>query len=266
MGIIPATTRGSRLHLLLTDRSGEPLRATEVELKVSNPGRNVGGIPVPMTQRNGVWVARSASRSTGDWKAVLTVDDDNPTAIVTSGDFDDHRVGKPTPAVAGGPGLPSVAAAVRSERSTFKRCCASTSATGRSKPRAAPTLPHGMAAIDRYTGREEPQVIPEGAGPVKRIWLAFFFPRRRCCARRGRGRGRGSGGARARSGRRALTRSRSAHAWSCRGRGFDSPVRVTRSWWAWSHRSPGVPVVGASAVAARSSLGVAGARVARRAA
>jgi copper transport protein len=87
MGIIPATTRGSRLHLLLTDRSGEPLRATEVELKVSNPGRNVGGIPVPMTQRNGVWVARCQFPFTGEWKAVLTVHDDSPTAIVTSGDF-----------------------------------------------------------------------------------------------------------------------------------------------------------------------------------
>ena len=63
------------------------MRATEVEGKVCNPGRNVGGIPVPMTQRNGVWVARFRFPFTGDWKAVLTVHDDNPTAIVTSGDF-----------------------------------------------------------------------------------------------------------------------------------------------------------------------------------
>jgi copper transport protein len=87
MGIIPATTSGSRLHLLLTDLDGQPLRATDVELKVSNPARNVGGIPVPMIQRNGVWVARFRFPFAGDWKAVLTVHDDSPTAIVTGGDF-----------------------------------------------------------------------------------------------------------------------------------------------------------------------------------
>jgi copper transport protein len=87
MGILPATTSGSRLHLLLTDASGARLRATEVELEVSNPARNVGGIPVPMTQRNGVWVARFRFPVTGDWKAVLTVHNDSPTAIVTGGDF-----------------------------------------------------------------------------------------------------------------------------------------------------------------------------------
>ncbi len=87
MGILPATTSGSRLHLLLTDASGQPLRATDVELKVSNPARNVGGIPVPMSQRNGVWVARFRFPFTGEWKAVLTVHDDSPTAIVTGGEF-----------------------------------------------------------------------------------------------------------------------------------------------------------------------------------
>ncbi len=87
MGIIPATTSGSQLHLLLTDPAGGPLRATAVELKVSNPARNVGGIPVPMIKRNGVWVARFRFPFTGDWKAVLTVHGDSPTAIVTGGDF-----------------------------------------------------------------------------------------------------------------------------------------------------------------------------------
>ncbi len=87
MGIIPATTTGSRLHLLLTGLDGQPLPATDVELKVSNPARNIGGIPVPMTQRNGVWVARFRFPFTGDWKAVLTVHDGSPTAIVTGGDF-----------------------------------------------------------------------------------------------------------------------------------------------------------------------------------
>lgn len=87
MGIIPATTSGSRLHLLLTDASGQPFRATAVELKVSNPGRNIGAIPVPLVLRRGVWVGRFRFPFTGDWKAVLTVHDRGPTAIVTGGDF-----------------------------------------------------------------------------------------------------------------------------------------------------------------------------------
>ena len=47
MGIIPATTRGSRLHLLLTDRSGEPLRATEVELRSATPDATSGASRYP---------------------------------------------------------------------------------------------------------------------------------------------------------------------------------------------------------------------------
>jgi copper transport protein len=87
MGVIPATTNGSRLHLLLTDASGQPLAATAVELKVSNPGRGVAGIPVPMTEHRGVWVARFRFPFEGVWKAVLTVHDHSPTAIVTAGSF-----------------------------------------------------------------------------------------------------------------------------------------------------------------------------------
>jgi len=87
MGIIPATTDGSRLHLLFTDPSGQPLRATAVELKVSNSARGVAGIPVPMTERKGVWVARFRFPFTGVWKAVLTVHDHSPTATVTAGNF-----------------------------------------------------------------------------------------------------------------------------------------------------------------------------------
>ena len=87
MGIIPATTSGSRLHLLLKDADGQPLRATSVELEVSNPARNVAGIPVPMVERKGVWVASFRFPFSGDWKAVLTVHDQSPTAIVTGGEF-----------------------------------------------------------------------------------------------------------------------------------------------------------------------------------
>ena len=87
LGIIPATTRGSRLNLLLTDRSGRPLPATRVELKVSNAARGIGGIAVPMTRRNGVWSARFRFPYSGEWKAVLTVHDRSATAVVTGGTF-----------------------------------------------------------------------------------------------------------------------------------------------------------------------------------
>ena len=87
MGIIPATTNGSRLRVLLNDRNGQPLQATGVELKVSNPGRNVAGIPVPVTQRHGVWVARFRFPFSGDWKATLTIQGQGASAIVTGGDF-----------------------------------------------------------------------------------------------------------------------------------------------------------------------------------
>lgn len=87
MGVIPATTAGSRLHLLLTGPDGQPLAAKAVELEVSNPARDVAGIPVPMKERNGVWVARFSFPFAGVWKAVITVHDQSPTAIVTAGHF-----------------------------------------------------------------------------------------------------------------------------------------------------------------------------------
>ncbi len=87
MGIIPATTAGSRLNLLLTDRSGQRLPATGLELEVSNPSRGVGGIAVPLARRNGVWTGRFRFPFPGDWKAVLTVHDRSSTAVVTGGTF-----------------------------------------------------------------------------------------------------------------------------------------------------------------------------------
>jgi len=87
MGIIPATTAGSRLNVLLTDLAGQPVRATAVELEVSNPSRGVGGIPVPMTRTNGVWTGQFRFPFPGDWKAVLTVHDRSSTAVVTGGTF-----------------------------------------------------------------------------------------------------------------------------------------------------------------------------------
>ena len=87
LGIIPATTTGSRLNLLLTGPSGQPMQAKAVELEVSNPSRGVGGIAVPMTLRNGVWSGRFRFPFPGDWKAVLTVHDRSATAVVTGGTF-----------------------------------------------------------------------------------------------------------------------------------------------------------------------------------
>jgi copper transport protein len=46
--VLPATTTGSHLHLVLTDTSDQPLPATRVTLKVANPGRDIAPIPVPM--------------------------------------------------------------------------------------------------------------------------------------------------------------------------------------------------------------------------
>jgi hypothetical protein len=45
--VLPATT----------DTNGQKLSATRVTLKVANPGRDIAPIPVPMSMRDGVWVA-----------------------------------------------------------------------------------------------------------------------------------------------------------------------------------------------------------------
>ena len=86
LGVIPATTTGSRLHLLLTGPNGRPVKATQVLLKMSNPGRNVDGIPVRMSARNDIWVGRFQFPFTGVWKATLTVQGAGPSAVVTAGE------------------------------------------------------------------------------------------------------------------------------------------------------------------------------------
>ena len=88
--VLPATTTGSHLHLVLTDTNGQPLPATRVALKVANPARDIAPIPVPMSMRDGVWVASYVFPLPGTWKTILTVDGVGPSAVVTSADVTIH--------------------------------------------------------------------------------------------------------------------------------------------------------------------------------
>jgi copper transport protein len=85
--VTPATTTGSHLHLVLTDTKGQRLPATRVTLKVANPGRDIAPIPVPMSMRDGVWVANYRFPFPGTWKTILTVDGIGSSAVVTSADI-----------------------------------------------------------------------------------------------------------------------------------------------------------------------------------
>jgi copper transport protein len=87
LGVLPATTTGSHLHLVLSDTHGKPLTATRVTLKVANPGRDIAPIPVPMSIRDGVWVANYRFPFPGTWKTIVTVDGIGPSAVVTSADI-----------------------------------------------------------------------------------------------------------------------------------------------------------------------------------
>jgi copper transport protein len=87
LAVVPATTSGSHLHLILTDTNGQPLPATRVTLKVANPGRDIAPIPVPMSMSNGVWVASYRFPFPGTWKTILTVDGIGPSAVVTTTDI-----------------------------------------------------------------------------------------------------------------------------------------------------------------------------------
>ncbi len=86
LAVLPATTTGSQLQLLLTDANGEPLPATRVTLKVANPARDIAPIPVPMSMRDGVWVASYRFPFAGTWKTILTVDGIGTSAVVTGAD------------------------------------------------------------------------------------------------------------------------------------------------------------------------------------
>ena len=84
--VSPATTGGSQLRLVLTDTKGQRLSATKVALKVANPDRDIAPIPIPMSKRDGVWVAKYRFPFPGTWKTILTADGIGPSAIVTSGE------------------------------------------------------------------------------------------------------------------------------------------------------------------------------------
>jgi copper transport protein len=86
LAVLPATTAGSQLNMVLTDDRGQRLPASRVDLKVSNPGRGMGGIPVPLTRRNDVWTADYRFPLTGTWTATVTVEGAGQTAVVTAGD------------------------------------------------------------------------------------------------------------------------------------------------------------------------------------
>jgi copper transport protein len=87
LAVSPATTTGSHLHLVLTDTKGQPLSATKVTLKIANPDRDIAPIPVPMSKRDGVWVASYRFPFPGTWKAIFTVDGVAQSAVVTSGEI-----------------------------------------------------------------------------------------------------------------------------------------------------------------------------------
>ena len=85
--VSPATTTGSHVHLVLTDSNGRPLPASQVTMKVANPGRDIAPIPVPMSIRDGAWVADYRFPFPGTWKTILTVEGVGPSAVVTSADI-----------------------------------------------------------------------------------------------------------------------------------------------------------------------------------
>jgi copper transport protein len=87
LAVSPATTSGSHLHLVLTDTKGRPLSAARVALKVANAERDIAPIPVPMSKRDGVWLASYRFPFPGTWKAIFTVDGVGPSAVVTSGEI-----------------------------------------------------------------------------------------------------------------------------------------------------------------------------------
>lgn len=87
LAVRPATTDGSLLNLVVTDSSGRPVRLTRVALKVSNPGRGLAAIPVPMVERSRLWGARYRFPLSGTWKVTLTVQDQDLNAVVTAGSF-----------------------------------------------------------------------------------------------------------------------------------------------------------------------------------
>ncbi|NUO33789.1 MAG: copper resistance protein CopC/CopD [Dermatophilaceae bacterium] len=88
LAVLPATTRGSTLRVLVSTTDGAPAAVRRVALKLANPTRGVGAIPVPLTARGTFWEARYTFPLSGTWKATLTVEDPSQRAVVAAGDLE----------------------------------------------------------------------------------------------------------------------------------------------------------------------------------
>lgn len=86
LAVLPATTRGSTLRVLVTTGTGAPADVRRVALKLANPSRGVGAIPVALAARGGFWEARYTFPLSGTWRATLTVEDRSEKAVVAGGD------------------------------------------------------------------------------------------------------------------------------------------------------------------------------------
>ena len=83
--VLQPSNTASQLQVFLTDGNGQPLKSGGVDLKVSNPGRDLAPIPVPLKLRNGAWSADYRFPLPGVWKAILTVQTPDHTGVVTAG-------------------------------------------------------------------------------------------------------------------------------------------------------------------------------------
>ena len=85
--VLQPSTSASQLQVFLTDGHGQPMKSGGVDLKVSNPGRDLAPIPVPLKLWNGAWSADYRFPLPGAWKAILTVQTPDHTGVVTSGNI-----------------------------------------------------------------------------------------------------------------------------------------------------------------------------------
>ncbi|WP_374969696.1 copper resistance CopC/CopD family protein [Terrabacter sp. BE26] len=86
LAVLPATTRGSTLRVLVTNSGGPPMSIARVSLKLSNPARGVGAISVRLAERAGMWEGRYRFPLSGTWRATLTVEDRSLDAVVSAGE------------------------------------------------------------------------------------------------------------------------------------------------------------------------------------
>ncbi len=85
--VLQPSTNPTQLQVFLTDSNGQPLKSGGVDLKVSNPDRDLAPIPVPLKPSNGAWTADYRFPLPGAWKAILTVQTPDHTGVVTAGNI-----------------------------------------------------------------------------------------------------------------------------------------------------------------------------------